>query len=72
MVGISVRVQDPSKYTQEELQLMKTQDIRYVLNKAQAEDKVRRDRHQALSGRWCLNGDCFEFIGWGCGVVMQG
>ena len=69
---LSVRVQDPSKYTQDELQLMKTQDIRYVLNKAQAEDKVRQDRHLALSGRWGLNGECLEFMGWGCGVVIQG
>lgn len=37
---VSFRVQDPSKYTQDELHLMKTQDLRYVLNKAQAEDRV--------------------------------
>lgn len=28
------------EYTQEEIMLMKTQDFRYVLNKAQAESKV--------------------------------
>ena len=39
-VLVSFRVQDPSKYTQDELHLMKTQDLRYVLNKAQAEDRV--------------------------------
>eukprot|EP00271_Cylindrocystis_brebissonii_P009303 TRINITY_DN24038_c0_g1_i1.p1 TRINITY_DN24038_c0_g1~~TRINITY_DN24038_c0_g1_i1.p1 ORF type:complete len:258 (-),score=57.16 TRINITY_DN24038_c0_g1_i1:187-960(-) len=33
------RVQDPSKYTHDELVLMKTQDIRYVINKAQSEAK---------------------------------